>query len=199
MHEQSITMPRALLFDMDGTLTQPYFDFEAIRREIGVDGPILEALAKMSSEQRTAAELILHRHEEQAAAESALNHGCDRLIDWIRQRKLRTALITRNRRINVETVLRRHGLEFDVLITREDGQFKPSPEPLHLACQKLGVKESEAWMIGDAVYDVLAGQAAGAKTVWISHGQPRTFEPEPWRTAADLGELLNLLCGCHTS
>jgi FMN phosphatase YigB (HAD superfamily) len=46
------------------------------------------------------------------------------------------------------------------------------------------------------VFDVRAGRAAGIKTVWISHRQPRDFAEEPWRTVNDLGELLTLLCGC---
>ena len=41
-------LPAAMLFDMDGTLTVPYFDFDAIRREVGVGNqPILEAVEKM--------------------------------------------------------------------------------------------------------------------------------------------------------
>jgi len=43
------------------------------------------------------------------------------------------------------------------------------------------------------LHDVNAGVAAGIKTVWISHDQPRTFENEPWQTARGLPELLELL------
>ena len=30
-------------------------------------------------------------------------------------------------------------------------------------------------MIGDGQYDVQAGHAAGMRTIWLSHGQPRDF------------------------
>ncbi len=195
---QAIKRPGALLFDMDGTLTVPIFDFDAIRRDIGVPEkqPILETLAKMTPRERAAAEVILHRHEERAASQSSLNSGCDRLLEWVRSHRLKSALITRNRLVNVQTVLARHDLQFDVVISREDGQFKPHPQPLYTACKRLGVSHDEAWMIGDAVFDVRAGRAAGIKTVWISHRQPRDFAEEPWRTVNDLGELLTLLCGC---
>jgi HAD superfamily hydrolase (TIGR01509 family) len=186
--------PRALLFDMDGTLTKPWLDFQLIRDEIGVGKrPLLEAIAEMDHPSRRAAEEILHRHEERAALESELNPGCDELIAWVREHKLPTALITRNSRKSVASVLRRHGLEFDLLITREDGKFKPDPEPLRFACEKLGVWPGEAWMIGDGSYDVLAGLAAGVLTVWLGHGKPREFDAEPWKTVLDLHELLQLL------
>ena len=189
--------PRALLFDMDGTLTEPALDFPAIKAAMGipVTQPILEALAEMSANDRVIAETILHQYEDRAAVESKLNHGCDRLIEWIVQRKFKTALITRNSRKSVASVLERHGLSFDLLLTREcvNGKYKPDPTPLLIACERLGVSPGEAWMIGDSHHDVAAGVAAGIRTVWISHGQARTFHNEPWREVHGLPELLDLL------
>ena len=190
-------LPRALLFDMDGTLTEPALDFPAIKAAMGipVTRPILEALAEMSPRDRAAAETILHEYEDRAAAASTLNPGCDRLIEWIGKGKFKTALITRNSRKSVACVLERHGLSFDLLITREcaNGKYKPDPTPLLMACEQLGVTPDDAWMIGDSLHDVNAGVAARIRTVWVSHGQPRTFANEPWRTVRDLGELLELL------
>ena len=48
-------------------------------------------------------------------------------------------------------------------------------------------------MIGDGQYDVEAGAAAFVRTVWVSHGKPRPFAAEPWRTVRDLHELTALL------
>lgn len=187
-------LPDALLLDMDGTLTVPALDFQAIKREMGIgDQPILEALARMSASEREVAERVLHRHEDVAAAESELNPGCTELMTWIEQRSLPAALITRNRASCVETVLARHGMCFEVLITRDDGLFKPDPAPLRVAANRLGVDVTRTWMIGDGRYDAEAGLAAGAKTVWISHGQTRDFPAVPWRTVSDLPGLLNLL------
>src|SRR5687767_646775 len=109
-------LPRALLFDMDGTLTEPAFDFPAIKRAMGipVTRPILESLAEMPARDRAAAEVILHEYEDRAATESKLNRGCDRLIEWIAAHgTFKTALITRNSRKSVACVLERHGLSFD--------------------------------------------------------------------------------------
>ena len=189
--------PRALLFDMDGTLTRPMLDFARIKAEMGIAGqPILEALARMNPAQRAEAERVLHRHEEAAAAASTLNDGCRELLELVDWHGIPSALITRNSRRSVATVLQRHHLSFRVLVTREDGRHKPHPDPLHLACRQLNVGTVEAWMIGDGQYDIEAGLAAGAKTVWISHGGPKDFAAEPWRTVRDLMELTTLLREC---
>ena len=188
-----IRRPKALLFDMDGTITEPMLDFPAIKAEMGIDSAILEAMAKMEHERRTACEVILQRHELAAAHGSVLNLGCGDLFDWIRQERFGTALVTRNSLLNVRIVLARHGLRFDTLICREDTPPKPDPRPIQLACERLGVAESDAWMIGDGRYDVEAGNAAGVRTVWISHGKERSFEAEPWRTVQNLMALRELV------
>jgi HAD superfamily hydrolase (TIGR01509 family) len=189
--------PAALLFDMDGTLTQPMLDFPAIKAEMDIgDRPILEAMAEMDDVRLRAAQEILHRHEERAAAESSLNPGCDELIRWIHDEKFGLALITRNSRRSVDVVLEQHGLKIDVLVTRDECVFKPDPRPVLLACERLGIGPQRAWMIGDGQYDVEAGIAAGCRTIWISHGKTRSFAAEPWRVAGDLIELHNFLRNC---
>jgi HAD superfamily hydrolase (TIGR01509 family) len=198
IHEPPPILPKALLFDMDGTLTRPALNFPRIKAAMGIGSrPILEALAEMEDAERAKAQQILHQFEEVAAGESVLNEGCDGLMRFAGTRGLPTALITRNSRKSVRTVLERHCLAFPVLITREDGRHKPHPDPLLLACTRLGVSPSDAWMIGDGQYDVEAGLAAGIKTVWISHGRKKEFAAEPWRTVADLTELTALLSKCR--
>ena len=183
----SESLPKALLFDMDGTLTRPHLDFPKIKADMGIGTrPILEALAEMNDSDRVRAEQILHRHEESAAAASMLNEGCVELLEWIERRGIPTALITRNTRASVRTVLARHGLNFNALVTRDDGRHKPHPDPLYLACNELNVAVADTWMIGDGRYDVEAGLAAGARTVWISHGPARRalegYRPRPRAT-----------------
>jgi HAD superfamily hydrolase (TIGR01509 family) len=186
--------PRAVLFDMDGTLTEPMLDFPRIKAEMGIGTqPILEALAEMNEAERRHAEVVLLRHEEQAAAASTLNPGCTELLNLLSELGISTALITRNSRLSVRTVLERHRLAITVLVTRDDGRFKPDPEPLCLACRALGVRESEVWMVGDGQYDVEAGLAAGVRTVWVSHGRPRSFAAAPWRVAGDLFDVAALV------
>lgn len=198
--DPELILPAAVLFDMDGTLTEPMLDFPLIKREMGIGSrPILEALAGMQPAERAAAEAVLHRHEEHAAAHATLNPGCRELLDWLHGRRVLTALITRNSRSSVNTVLRLHGLSIETLVTRDDGRFKPDPHPLLLACNKLGVPPARAWMVGDGQYDIEAAAAAGVRSVWVSHGKPKPFAAEPWQTVPDLFALLNLLRRCDAS
>jgi HAD superfamily hydrolase (TIGR01509 family) len=191
-------LPRAILFDMDGTLTEPYLDFPRMKAEMGIapEQPILEALALMNADARARATAILHRHEETAAAGSSLNAGCRELIAGLRTAGIRAALITRNSPTSVSTVMAAHALAFDVTITRDDAPPKPLPDALHQACRMLAVAEADAWMVGDGQYDVEAGITAGVPTVWISHGRDRPFAAEPWRVVRDLCELAELLRRC---
>jgi HAD superfamily hydrolase (TIGR01509 family) len=195
MHDSlPLILPRAILFDMDGTLTEPMLDFPRIKAEMGIgQRPILEALAEMDEQERQLAQTVLARHEEEAAARSTLNPGCRELLDELASRKIRTALITRNSRVSVQTVLERHRLKIAILVAREDAAPKPSPEPLRVACRKLGINESEAWMVGDGQYDIEAAIAAGVRNVWLSHGRVKPFDATPWREVRDLLELRAML------
>ena len=179
---------------MDGTLTKPMLDFPRIKAEMGIgDRPILEALCEMGPPERAVAEATLLRHEQHAAEHSALNPGCRELLEWLDRHRIATALITRNSRQSLDVVVTRHSLKISTLITREDEPFKPDPHPLNLACRKLGIDRSAAWMVGDGRYDIEAGRAAGIKTVWLSHGRSRPFEAQPWQAVSDLIELRSLL------
>ncbi|MGD1276374.1 MAG: HAD family hydrolase [Tepidisphaeraceae bacterium] len=189
-----LILPAAILFDMDGTLTQPMLDFARIKAELGIGSrPILEAIAEMSPSEQRAAEKIVERHEAEAARRSVLNPGCPEVLGWLKRRRITTAVITRNSRQCAAIVLRRHRLSIGVVITRQDGPYKPSPAPVLAACRRLGASPSKAWMVGDGQYDVEAANAAGAAAVWLSHGKAKSFAAQPWKTVADLHELLELL------
>ncbi len=191
-------LPAAVLFDMDGTLTAPLIDFDAIRRDMGLSpGPILERMTTMNPADRAAADAVLLRHEDDAAERSTLNAGCVELLAWLNGIRMPTALVTRNTRRSVAIVFRRHGLAFDVQITREDGKYKPDPAPLRLACERLGVPVADAWMVGDGNHDIEAGVAADMVTVWVSHGQPKPFAAEPTLTAVGLPQLHERLRVLH--
>ncbi len=53
---------------------------------------------------------------------------------------------------------------------------KPSPGMLLTAAAEHGIALDESFMVGDRWRDILAGQQAGCKTIWIDAGYD---EPEP--------------------
>ena len=188
----------AVIFDLDGTLTKPYFDFDAIRREIGLPTEpkttILEALEQMTAQQRARAKEILHRHEENGAQASELREGAREVVAAIRKRSIPVGILTRNSRRSVQTVITRHGLEFDWLHAREDGPIKPSPESVLDICGRFGVAPESAWVIGDHQFDLQAGNQAGATTVlMIGDGPQPDFAQQADHVIRCLHDLLDLL------
>lgn len=162
--------PRAVIFDMDGTITRPYLDFAKIKRELGApsDVPILEFLATLPEEARRIARDKVDAWEREGAEASTLNPGVRELIAWLAARHIPTAILTRNTRESVDTVLAKHGLAFDCIITADDALApKPSPEPVRHIAATLGVEPRDALMVGDFRFDVESGRAAGAMTVFL--------------------------------
>jgi HAD superfamily hydrolase (TIGR01549 family) len=188
----------AVLFDMDGTLTQPQLDFDAIRAEIGLPTtprtPILESLERMTPEDRERAEAILHHHEETASAESVLQTGAVELLDALRRCAVPVGLITRNSRRSAGAFLERHDLVFDAVRAREDGPVKPSPEPILDICKAIRAAPHQTWFVGDYLFDLQAGRAAGTTTVLILNNEPAPdYADQADHTIKQLDELIALL------
>ncbi len=188
---------RAVIFDLDGTITQPYLDFDVIREEMGLDrngGPILEAMAKMTPQQRQQAQTILHSHEERAVAESKLNVGARETLAALRTRGLPIGILTRNRKDNAWAVAHKHGLHFDAVVGREDGPVKPdSFGVLHL-CRKFAVEPAQTLLVGDYLFDLLCARAAGAIPVLLTNQERAPeFAKHADFAVASLLELLPII------
>jgi HAD superfamily hydrolase (TIGR01509 family) len=162
--------PRAVIFDLDGTLTEPVLDFDAIRAEIGLPGqvPILEHLDSLTVAGRGRAEAIMLRHEREAIARATLADGCADLLGRLRGLQIPIAILTRNVREVVETFARMFTFQFHAVYTREDGPPKPSPAGALALCRALGVAPAHTLAVGDYKYDVMAGRDAGCRTVLVS-------------------------------
>jgi len=183
---------KAVIFDMDGTVTDSPLDFDRIRADCGIPAgrSVLEHLATLPKAERRRAEAVLAEHERRAAAECVRE-----AIETLRARGLKTALLTRNSAQSVRTVLERFGLEFDCCLSREDAEPKPSPEAVLQIAQRFGVPPQEVLMVGDYVFDVQAGRAAGARTVFVRNAKVPVPPAEADYAIGDLRELLNLLDG----
>jgi HAD superfamily hydrolase (TIGR01549 family) len=187
---------RVVIFDMDGTLTRPHLDFDRMREEIGLEpGPLLEAVLAMAPEDRAAAEVILQRHEDEAAAASELHAGAAEVVSAVREAGLSPVLMTRNSRRSVDMVLRRHRLSFDMIRTREDGAMKPSPEPIFDICRRLDADPRQSWTVGDFHYDIRCGAAAGCTTVLLltDKGARPDWASQADHVIHDLRELLGIV------
>lgn len=163
---------KAVIFDLDGTITQPYFDFDAIRQQMGLpkdSGPILESMVKMSPQQRKQAEKILHYHEQQAVIKSTLNPGAKETLDALRAAGIRIGILTRNKRGNALAIAEKHGLKFDAVVDRDDGPVKPDAFGVSRICEQFKVKPQETLLVGDYLFDLQCAKAAGAVAVLLTN------------------------------
>lgn len=176
---------RAVLFDFDGTLTQPgAIDFKSIKADLGCppDQAVLEYIQAMPQAQdRRQAMDKLNQFEADGAAESRSNTGAQHIIGWIKRHRLPVAIITRNSRDSVMLSLENFESicadDFDIIITRDDPLApKPSGDGIVWAAEQLQVDPGEVLMVGDFIFDLQSGRAAGALTALLDPGDGSRFQ-----------------------
>jgi HAD superfamily hydrolase (TIGR01509 family) len=188
---------KAVIFDLDGTITRPYFDFDLIREEIGLDrnsGPVLESMGKMTPQQRLQAEKILDYHEQKAVKESELNTDAKKTLSKLRAAGIHVGILTRNKKDNAFAIAQKHGLMFDAVVGREDGPVKPdSFGVLHL-CKQFDVKPKETLLVGDYLFDLLCAKAAGAFAVLLkNHKQAIDFSEHADFSIENISQVIDII------
>ncbi len=184
------------IFDLDGTLIELNLDFEEIRRALGIKNKyILESILKFKDEERRRKLEVLKEFEIRAALNAKLTPHAKEVLDMLEELGLKKGVVTRNCRESVEIVMERFGLNFDFVITREDAKPKPSPEPILLALKMAKSKPERAVVVGDYVFDLIAGRKAGTKTALLLNGRNREFAKMADFVLRSLKEIENLITG----
>jgi phosphoglycolate phosphatase len=91
----------------------------------------------------------------------------------LRAQGLKTGIVSQKLRHRIEAVLDREGLatSFDTVVGGGDiSRFKPDPEGLLLAIERLGVASEDATYVGDTVIDAQAAANAGVPFVAVLTG-----------------------------
>ena len=188
---------KAVIFDLDGTITQPFLDFALIRQEMGLQDnpePILEAMEGMSEAQMARSLAILHRHEERAVACSTLNPQVKEVLQTLRHQGIRVGVLTRNLRENALSVARKHGLEFDGIVGRDDGPPKPDSFGVDHLCRQFNVLPGETLLVGDYLHDMLCARAAGAIGILLTnHEKNREFAEYASFTIENMGQIIQII------
>lgn len=94
-------------------------------------------------------------------------------LQALRAGGVRLAAVTARSKVSSLASLEQTGVAryLEFTISAEDApRTKPFPDPVCLALQRLGLTPADAVMVGDTASDVLAGQAAGVKTVGARYG-----------------------------
>ena len=179
--------PLAVLFDLDGTLLNSIELIlnsarHAFRDRAGhvpdaaewtslIGMPLEASFRRYASTDADVASLLAKYREYQMENHDRLVKCYDEVIetvDFIRAAGHPVAIVT-----SKTTTMTRRGLDvsglsphFDTVIGCDVCErHKPDPQPVEIALTKLGYTPDEAVFVGDSVYDMLAGNAAGVTTI----------------------------------
>ncbi|GGY84369.1 HAD family hydrolase [Pseudoduganella plicata] len=215
-----ITVPRAILFDLDGTLADTAPDLAAavnlLRTERGLEPTpyeILRPTASAGARGMIGASFGLAPHDEGYEAlrqgffdnygaamsvHSSLFDGVPELLDGIVAAGLVWGVVTNKPARFTDPLLPLIGLDKTACAISGDTTPHPKPHaaPLLEAAKRLGLAPEQCWYAGDDLRDIQAGKAAGMPTIACQWGYCGAIEPAAWgadylmATPRDLLELI---------
>lgn len=208
---------RALIFDLDGTLIDTVYAHvfawqralaEAgiaiegwrIHRKIGMSGGLFtRAVARELGRDISALEEeeLQKRHGElfsKLLPERQPLPGAVKLLSFLRSNHILFGIATSGRRPEINASLDILGVGNDTIVVERGDVARAKPEPdLFLACQeRLGVGVSDCYVIGDAVWDLLAARRAGMLSIGLlsgGYGEDELSQAGAFRVYRDPAEL----------
>ncbi|MEO7161710.1 MAG: HAD family phosphatase [Bdellovibrionia bacterium] len=210
-----VKLPYAVLFDYDGVLvaSEPIHllawkqllislglpeDLELIQKSIGKIAPkILETLLNLHRPGWSKADYNLDDLAKKkndfylALVEANLTAypGVREGLIWLRQNKVRTAVVSNAKGRELRTTLNMLNLTdfFDEIISRDDVfPNKPDPTPYLLAAQRLGLEPGQCIALEDSPPGLEAALRAGIPTIAISTNFPPEILRQPVLEKPDL-------------
>ena len=165
---------RCWIFDLDGTLTVPVHDFPSIRAALGMkesDTDILQFLASQPVAEAEVMHARLIEIEYELAGRTTAAPGAVRLLDLLLRREVRVGILTRNTREIALHTLGLIGLDgyfiSENILGREEAEPKPHPEGIEKLLAAWGNLPEETVMVGDYLFDLQVGRAAGTATIHV--------------------------------
>jgi len=210
---------RAVIFDLDGTLVDTVYGHtlawqrvlhEAglpiqgwkIHRLIGMSGGLLTKAAGHEIGRDLAdaeVERLQRRHGEvyrELLPERRPLPGAVELLQHLRAAKIPHGIATSGKREDVTPSLAALEVPRDLIVVDRSDVERAKPEPdLFLACQqRLGVRAEECYVVGDAVWDLLAARRASMLGVGLltgGYGEQELAQAGAYRVYRDPAELLS--------
>ena len=196
--------PRAILFDLDGTLADTAPDLAAavnwLRTERGLSPTpydILRPTASAGARGMIGAafglapgdegyeELRLawfDRYQSAMWLHTTLFEGIKELLEGIEQGGMSWGIVTNKPARFTDPLVPNIGLAHAGCIVSGDTtpHAKPHPAPLLEGARRLGLAPEQCWYVGDDLRDIEAGRAAGMVTVACGWGYCGSIEPSTW-------------------
>ena len=168
---------------------------DEIRRTIGLSLP--ETLGRLAGEpHRHRAEefrtFFRARSDEVMVAWTELLPGVPGAVRELKRRGYRLGIVSTKFRIRIEATLEREGLRdpFDTIVGGEDvKEFKPHPEGLLMAAERLAAGPEEMVYVGDSVTDAETAKRAGVPFIALLSGMTPREELEVYEPRAVLGDV----------
>jgi HAD superfamily hydrolase (TIGR01509 family) len=208
----------ALIFDLDGTLVDTVYghvfawqralaqcgmpiDGWRIHRRIGMSGGLFtRAVARELGRELTdeEAEEIQHRHGElfrELLPERRALPGAADLLAHLRAHEVSHGIATSGRRPEIDASLAVLGVPSGTVVVPRGEVERAKPEPdLFLECaRRLSVEPGDCFVIGDAVWDLLAARRAQMLAIGLlsgGYGDAELLEAGAYRVYRDAAELL---------
>ncbi len=213
----------ALIFDLDGTLVDTVYahvfawqkafpegglaiDGWRIHRKIGMSGGLFTRAASreighdLSDEQASELQDVhdrLFRELLPPGDRRPLPGGVE-ILKTLRERGITHGIATSGRRPGIEPSLAALGVPDDMVVVQRGDVARAKPEPdLFIECaRQLGVEPEECYVIGDAVWDLLAARRAKMLSIGLlsgGYGADELLAAGAYRVYRDAAELQDSL------
>jgi phosphoglycolate phosphatase len=217
-----LAAPRAILFDLDGTLADTAPDLAAavnqLRHLRGLEPtpyhllrPVASAGARgligaafgLTPDDAGYEELriaFLANYAASIAVETRLFDGVAAMLSHLQASGIAWGIVTNKAARYTDALVPIIGLQQAGCVISGDTtpHIKPHPAPLLEAARRLGLAPQDCWYVGDDLRDIQAGQAASMPTVAAAWGYCGHSEPLAWGADALADtplHLVNLLQG----
>ncbi|RUO65357.1 phosphoglycolate phosphatase [Pseudidiomarina planktonica] len=213
--------PKAILFDLDGTLLDTAADLGAALNHMleqhqrpavpdhefrplashGANGLLQLGFGDhFHANKQSLREQFLTRYESNIATHTVLYKGTQELLSELSKRGIAVAIVTNKPTFLTKLLLPEFSLlaPIEVVVCGDTlNVAKPDPAPLMHAAQALSVAASDCWYVGDAERDIEAGRRAGMRTILAEYGYIHANdEPHKWQADHHISapnELIKLL------
>jgi HAD superfamily hydrolase (TIGR01509 family) len=214
-------VPGALIFDLDGTLVDTVYahvfawqralaeegmpiDGWRIHRRIGMSGGLFtRAVGREVGRDLSAEEIEAIQRRHGAIFRELLPDrrplpGAVELLAHLRARGIVHGIATSGRRPEIDASLAVLGVPDETVVIDRGNVARAKPEPdLFLACAAaLGVTPPECYVVGDAVWDLLAARRAGMLSIGLlsgGYGADELLQAGAFRVYAEAADLLESL------